>query len=320
MVLVSVLMSSYNHDKYIAESIESVLNQTIRDFELVIIDDYSKDKSRKIIEEYQRKDSRIKAIFHKKNLGIPATFNHLLDEASGTYIAYLASDDVWTNLKLEKQLAVLAKNNSSIVWSEGEIIDERGISRGTTFTEMHFASRKKKSGYIFEELVRDNFIFGSSMIYKKDLLGNLRFNLNLKMMNDYLFYVQIARNHPFVFIKEPLAKYRIHGKNTIFSDNKTFSIERILVKNFLLHEYRNLISKETKANLYFAIGYDYVHLSQDEQAKYFFIQSLKNQRTIWTLIFVLSNGKGKMGNFLKKSFVSSSSVIQKIKLAGRLLL
>ena len=122
-------MSSYNHEKYISEAIESILNQSFKDFELIILDDFSKDNSRAIIETYQRKDKRIKAFFHEKNMGIASTMNDLLSKASGKYIAFIDSDDVWDQLKLERQLAILEKNDSLVVWSEGEIIDENSVPR-----------------------------------------------------------------------------------------------------------------------------------------------------------------------------------------------
>ena len=101
MPFVSVLMPSYNHEEYLPEVITSVLNQTFKELELIIIDDCSKDKSKTIIESYQEKDKRIKAFFHERNLGLASTMNDLLSQASGKYIAFIDSDDVWDRLKLE---------------------------------------------------------------------------------------------------------------------------------------------------------------------------------------------------------------------------
>ena len=152
-------MASYNHEKYISETIESVLNQSFKDFELIIVDDFSRDNSRAIIEDYGRKDKRVKAFFHKKNMGIAPTLNDLLSKTSGKYVAYIDSDDVWDPLKLEKQLSILEKNESLVVWCEGEIIDKNSIPTGKKFSELNFAINKKKSGRIFEELLPSNFIF-----------------------------------------------------------------------------------------------------------------------------------------------------------------
>ena len=142
-------MPSYNHEKYISESIESVLNQSFKDFELIILDDCSKDNSQDIITTYQKKDARIRALFHKKNMGIAKTANDLLAEAKGKYVAFTSSDDVWEKSKLEKQLVILDRDDSLIVWSEGEIIDSESKPKGYTFASMHGAVEKKKERRYF---------------------------------------------------------------------------------------------------------------------------------------------------------------------------
>jgi glycosyltransferase involved in cell wall biosynthesis len=90
MVLVSVIMASYNHEKYLPEAIESVLDQTSPDLELVIVDDASKDSSREIVEAYQKRDCRVRAFFHEKNRGIAITANDALEAATGQYISLSA--------------------------------------------------------------------------------------------------------------------------------------------------------------------------------------------------------------------------------------
>ena len=89
MVLVSVIMGSYNHEKYIGEAIESVLNQTCKDLELIIVDDASKDNSRALIEAYSVKEPRVRAFFHKVNLGIARTINDCLKQALRQYSLFL---------------------------------------------------------------------------------------------------------------------------------------------------------------------------------------------------------------------------------------
>ena len=254
LVLVSVLMPSYNHEKYLSEAIESILNQSFEDFELIILDDFSKDNSRAIIETYQRQDKRIKAFFHKKNMGIASTINDLHSKASGKYIALIASDDVWDQLKLERQLAVLEKNDSLVVWSEGEIIDENSIPTGKTFIQMHLASNKKKSGRIFEELLYGNFIFGSSLIYSRDNVKGIQFDEKLKYLNDYKFFVNLAKKHQFFFIKEPLAKYRLHGKNCMSSNKKAWIQDAVIINKYFLREYGKEIPKRIQASLYVKIA------------------------------------------------------------------
>ena len=99
--LVSVVMPAYNSEKYIAESIESVLNQTFKNFEIIVVDDGSTDNTRKIISDY--KDNRIR-YYYQENLGSGAARNLGLSNSRGNWIAFLDSDDLWNPVKLEEQL------------------------------------------------------------------------------------------------------------------------------------------------------------------------------------------------------------------------
>ncbi len=251
MVLVSVLLPSYNHEKFIAETIESVLAQTIKDLEFIIIDDFSSDRSTEIIKKYQEKDDRIKFLVHRENIGISKTENELLNMAKGKYVAFLNSDDVWDKQKIEKQLKVLERDENLIIWTEGEIIDENSKLIGMKFTEKHGASRKKKSGNIFEELLYNNFIFFASLLFKRENLGDLRFNEKLNIINDFQFEVALAENYDYFFISEPLAKYRVHDYNTIFLENKVpIRKEYFFIFKLFLEKYSEKIPKKLKLYIY----------------------------------------------------------------------
>ncbi|ACS91097.1 Glycosyl transferase, family 2 [Thermococcus sibiricus MM 739] len=255
-------MPSYNHEKYIAQAIESVLNQTFPDFELIIIDDGSKDRSKEIIKAYEKKDKRIRAIFHKNNKGIARTMNEGLRKAKGKFIALFSSDDVWVKDKLEKQLKFFEKNDDLVVWSEGLVIDAQGNPTGGTFTQMYGASKKKKSGNLFEELLKGNYIFGQSVILKKKNIKDITYDERLKYLNDYKFMVDLAYNYEFYYIPEPLAMYRIHGKNSILSDRREWLRDQILVSTYFLERYGDRISKKLRAMLYHRIASAYAQLGE----------------------------------------------------------
>ena len=177
MPLVSVCMKSYNHERFIAEAIESVLGQDFANLELIIVDDASTDATRQIIERYAKQDSRIHAIFHERNLGISRTSNDGIAAAKGKFIAVIDSDDVWVADKLTKQLAVLERDEDLIVWSEGEVIDHAGRFIGKSFSELHgntLAANnggtlifRKPSGDIWQELLWFNYIFHSTVLLQK---------------------------------------------------------------------------------------------------------------------------------------------------------
>lgn len=275
MVQVSVLMASYNHEKYLSEAIESVLNQTLPDLELIIVDDCSTDNSRKIIEKYLAMDGRVRAFFHSKNMGIPRTANECLNVTTGEFISFIGSDDVWVPSKLEKQLSVLSKDEDRVVWSEGDIINSEGTSTGQTFTQMNTCGKKPKNGRIFREIINENYIFSQSVLFKREFCEDLSFNCNLKYLCDYQFMVDLSYRHDFVFIPESLAKYRIHGKNTIFQDQVNWLKDRVLLRSYFLERYGNSLSKHLKGNLYLKIGEAFWGLGQEGLAKQYFLEALR---------------------------------------------
>jgi glycosyltransferase involved in cell wall biosynthesis len=253
MVLVSAVMTSYNHDKYIAESIESVLNQTFPDLELIITDDCSTDQSQKIITNYQQHDPRIKATFHKQNMGITQTLNDCLDQVHGKYVCFLDSDDIWVEDKLEKQLALLMLDDSKLVWSEGDIIDSKGEKTGQLFTRF-LSAPPSKNGDLFEPLLGEQFILLQTLIFRSEYIRNLRFDFDLKYVNDHRFLVDLAVNHEFLFMPEHLAKYRVHGNNITFQKEQEWAKDKIRIRKYFLDRYADRISPKAKADIIYQIG------------------------------------------------------------------
>jgi len=310
MVLVSVILPSYNQEEYIAESIESVLNQTFRELELIIVDD-STDNSKEIIQRYRSKDKRIQAFFHKKKRGMVKALNEGIVIAKGKFIAFTNADDVWANSKLERQLEVLKENEDLIVWSEGEIIDSKGRPTGETFTQkMADPSRlhpPQKSGDIFEELLCGNFIFFSSLILKKENIGNIKFDKHLEYLNDYRFAIDLARRYKYCFIQEPLAKYRIHERSTV-TDTKSYRRYTIVASKYLLQKYGNEIPKSLKAKILFRIGTNCAQVGQGTQARQFILKAvyadLFGKDNVFYLICVLGCKDSGIGKFLLRTYIT----------------
>ena len=302
MPLVSVIMPSYNHERYISEAIECVLNQTFTDFEFIIIDDASKDKSKEIIKAYEEKDSRIRAFFHKENKGIARTMNECLEKANGKFIAFFASDDVWVKEKLEKQLNVLKKKEDLIVWSEAEMIDAQGDPTGELWTA-HFGSKRKKSGDLFEEIVMGNFICGQSRIHKRAHIGDIKFNEALKYLNDYQFETDIARKYEYYFIPEPLVRYRIHGKNTNLSDSEEWHKDRMIIGEYFLHKYGNEFSNKIKGKLFLRVSVEYSYIGEKAKAKQYVYHAIKlnpfYRANITYLLIAVTNEDGTFRKFLR---------------------
>ena len=115
--LVSVITPAYNASEYIGETIESVLNQSYTNWEMLIVDDCSKDNTVEIVSKYSEKDNRIKLLKHTENQGVAATRNTALKEAKGDYIAFLDSDDMWHSEKLLKQLVFMEENQYVLTYT-----------------------------------------------------------------------------------------------------------------------------------------------------------------------------------------------------------
>lgn len=123
-IKISIVMPAYCCERFIAKSIESVLNQTFRHFELIVIDDCSTDGTAEIIREYALKDSRIVYMCNEKNHGVARTRNKGIAKSKGEYIALLDSDDLWENTFLEKQMALAESTDADILYCSYAIIDE----------------------------------------------------------------------------------------------------------------------------------------------------------------------------------------------------
>jgi glycosyltransferase involved in cell wall biosynthesis len=289
--LVSVCMKSYNRERLIGEAIESVLGQDFEDLELIIVEDASTDATRQIIERYAKQDPRIRVIFHERNLGISRSSNDGIAAAKGKFIAVIDSDDVWVADKLTKQLAVLERDEDLIVWSEGEVVDHAGRPIGKSFSELHGNTLavnnggkllfRKPSGYIWQELLWSNYIFHSTVIYKKGNLGDVRYDEGLPLRNDFKFFLELARRYQFHYIAEPLAKYRIHDYN-ISRGSGSEGLERrrmgakedFSIVEDAMRQYGDEIPRETRAAIYERIGSFYYSTGEQKKGARFFLRAI----------------------------------------------
>ncbi len=316
MVLVSVVMSSYNHEKYIAEAIESVLNQTFKDLELIITDDYSTDTSPEIIGSYQQRDQRVKAIFHEKNMGITKTLNDGLDKVHGKYVCFIDSDDLWMENKLEKQLEILNRDDTKLVWSEGEIINSQGQWTGQLFTRFLNAPLYK-SGDLFQPLLKEQFILLQTLIIRAEYIENLRFDSELEYVNDHRLLVDLAVNHEFLFMPEHLAKYRLHGKNITFKKESEWAKDKIRIRKYFLTTHPDKISFKAKADINYQIGFYLSRLGQKAEAKKYYLQALKIDHShinsaLYTAL-ALTTGDGLAGQLMVNSYNLSTGLLDLLK-------
>jgi glycosyltransferase involved in cell wall biosynthesis len=231
---ISVVMPVYNAEKYLNESIDSVLNQTYSNFELIILNDKSTDSSKEIIESYLAKDSRIVFIDKETNVGPANLRNEGFNLSRGTYIALLDADDIAKPTRFEKQITIL-KNNPEI-----------GVC-GTWFITFGDKEKSKvlqhpeKHNQIKVNFLIDCTIGNSTAFFRKNILGDIRYDKEYVPVEDYHLWSRLIVKTHFYIIQESLVDYRIHDSNISQTkiDNVKRSNRRIkigLLKQFGIEE------------------------------------------------------------------------------------
>jgi len=214
MPKVSVIIPCYNAEDFIKEAIESVLAQSFQDFEILVVDNNSKDNSKAIIESFTNK--RVKYL-RQEIQGEAAARNKGIEEASGEYIAFLDADDLWKANKLEEHIKVHDANpDYGLSYSNCDYMLK---DDGT----LHTMIRLGFTGTVYYNLLAENFIITpSSVVVKKSVLDEVGgFNNTYINGTDYDMWLRIAKKHKVIFIKEPLSIYRQHdGQITHNTDTK----------------------------------------------------------------------------------------------------
>ena len=196
--LVSIIMPSYNTGKFIAESIRSVQAQTYGNWELLIVDDCSKDNTDEVVKPFLD-DSRIIYIKNDKNSGAAVSRNRALREAKGRWIAFLDSDDLWTAEKLEKQIAFMQQNNYHFVYANYSEIDENSAPKGVHVTGPKRITRLGMYAYCWPGCL--------TVMYDASVVGLVQI-ADIKKNNDYAMWLKVSRKADCYLLDENLASYR----------------------------------------------------------------------------------------------------------------
>lgn len=236
--LVSVVITTYNYAEYLPTAVESVLNQTYKNLEIIIVNDGSTDNTDGVILPYL-KDKRIKYI-KQENTGQASAKNCGIKNTSGDYIAFLDADDYWRSDKLEKQLNVFTNDNAvGVVYSGLKFINPNNeIDNFIILPQMY-------SGHILQELFIDNFIGFSTAVVKKKCFNKVGlFDEGLAMAIDWDLWLRIACYYKFACINEPLLFYRYGHANMSQNSEKRIQCSDFVMRRFLLNN-RDKLKKET---------------------------------------------------------------------------
>ena len=214
---VSVITPVYNAEKYLKEAIESVLEQTYKNMEIILVDDCSQDNSGQIIKQLQKLHPEIVYYCQPRNMGAGAARNKALELATGQYVAFLDSDDVWFPEKTKRQIQLMEKTKSPFSYAAIEMIDQDGkVIKG---------KRNIKESCDYTYLLHNTIIATSSVMVNRKILGDFKMPLR-RGGQDYATWLSLLRRGIVAYgINEVLVRYRV-GSNSL-SSNKFKSIKQV---------------------------------------------------------------------------------------------
>ena len=227
---IDILLATYNGEKYIREQIESILNQTYKNINLIISDDNSKDGTRDILKEYERKDNRVKIYFQEKNLGYIKNFEFLLKKVENDYYMLSDQDDVWLPQKVEKTMETLEKENADLVFGDLEVVDENLKTIYPSFGDFMLLNRKiKKCINSYEVNYLYNCVTGCTMLSKKEYIKKiLQIPSESKyIVHDHWIGIMVALNGKLAYMPEKYIKYRQHGNNQIGTEKISHKFKKL---------------------------------------------------------------------------------------------
>ncbi len=238
--LVSIITPLYNSEEFVRETIESVLKQSYQNWEMIIVDDSSSDNGPAIVKEYSKLDPRVKLIRLEDNSGPAIARNAAIEESRGRYIAFLDSDDLWKEDKLEKQIEFMQENDIAFSFSSYQKMDEAGTKEGII---------KVPKEVSYSQLLNTNIIGCLTAIYDTKELGKV-YMPNIKKRQDYALWLKILKRDIVAYgFQEPLAYYRVR--------NNSVSSNKLKAAGYQWRIYREIEELNIVKSLYYFIRYAY---------------------------------------------------------------
>lgn len=266
--LVSIVIPLYNTEKYITETIESVLFQTYTDWELIIIDDGSTDKSADIVNLYLA-DERIH-YYYQENNGVSTARNNGIIKSKGAYIAFLDADDVWQADNIEKKIKLFEKEDVDFIFSDVELIDEKSISKNIF---LEGTDREILKHYLLWDKTVIPGPCSNLIIKKKCIVEGLRFDPLFSTAADQDFCFNLASNYKGKRIEKSLWKYRIlensMSRNIQVMEKDHIGVYNKALKNNLFPSF--LFKQKSFSNLYLILAGSWWKDGKDKKRSLYFI-------------------------------------------------
>ena len=207
-IKIDIILPNFNSSDYIKETIKSIINQTFKNWRLIIVDDCSDKKTKTILRKFS-KNKKIRIFWLKKNKGAGYCRNYAIKKSKSLYLAFIDSDDLWAKDKLETQLRFMENNNYLFTYTNYETFGKR----------TKFVSPAKE--YDFKKFVRDTSICTSTMIIKRNIIKNIEFT-NSEICEDYFFKCKVLKVCNAYCLDDFLTKYRIRNNSLQSSSLKNF--------------------------------------------------------------------------------------------------
>lgn len=284
-IKVDILMATYNGEKYIRQQIDSILNQTYSNFDLIIYDDCSKDNTRAIIEEYVKKDKRVKIIFGKKNIGSTKAFEKLYNISDAEYFMFCDQDDVWLQNKVEKSLNKICKTKKLLVFTDLKVVNKKlDIISESFFSLMKMDCNRV---YNWKKAILGNVAPGCTMIINKEIKKYIKIIPQGYILHDWWIVIISSFMNSIEVINEPLILYRQHENNQVGTknSNKNNNIFKRFITNKI--QYVNNLN----SILYFLRVNEIEHM---------FVKQVEFMKKYIRVIEDASTGKGYTNNFFNK--------------------
>jgi glycosyltransferase involved in cell wall biosynthesis len=285
--LVSIVIPTFNRANLLLRSIQSVIDQSYSNIEILVVDDCSSDNTKDVVESFH--DDRIRYFRHEKNLGAVAARNTGIAKARGEYIAFQDSDDFWLPSKLERQMRVFSSSPLSlgVVFTSYWLIDN---GRKTFCPRASLA--KQSNGKIHEALLRENFVNGPTSVVRKACFEKAGVFENLPRFQEWGLWLRISKYYEFKHINQPLV-YAYRQSDSI-SKNTTATI---IARKNLLAKYYDELKKTPKllSQHFFEVGYPLLVNGQTIEARSYFKRAIRTYpfkpKLILSFIFSYINPK-----------------------------
>lgn len=258
--LISIIVPTYNRQNLIVCSIESILNQTYKNIEIIIINDGSTDGTKDVLKKI--KDSRVRVFNNENNQGASASRNIGVNKAIGSFIAFQDSDDIWYQEKLEIQYKKLITSGADAVSCSFYRKDTKGIESLVPNTKIIDKITENNNIINLKQILRSNLISTQTLLIKKEVFKTLKgFDTNLKSLEDWELAIRLLKNHKIYFLSDPLLMVFLQ-KNSISLNTKEIlrSRKKIIIKHL------NTYIKNPK--IFLLTTYDFIKLFLKKHKKY----------------------------------------------------